>query len=76
MKPSRWIVRRIYPIPSPCDTLEAWTRFTHRDIPSMTRTERLRERARLQLVFLLVDQPDPWYLERWTRLEEALQHAS
>jgi hypothetical protein len=57
-------------------TLEEYERTRHRDLPRLTRAELLRERDRVRLRLLLDDAPPHWCIERLSRLERAVQHAS
>jgi hypothetical protein len=62
-----------YQRPDPFDTLEAWERAEHRDLPRMTRAQLLAERAKLRLRLLYDETPPRWFLERARALDEALR---
>lgn len=67
---SRWL-DRLYAVPDPTDTLEAWERLHHRDVPVMALEELDDERLRLRLRLALERHPDAWFSERQRRLDQA-----
>ena len=69
------LVRALYPVPVPTETIEEWHRARHEDLAGKSRFELLHDRDRLRLRLLLDDDPDPWLLERWHAVVEALDRA-
>ena len=67
---SRWL-DQLYSLPDPCDTLEAWQRLHHQDVPSMALDELDDERLRLRLRLALERNPDSWFFDRQRRLDQA-----
>lgn len=68
-------LRVAYPVPDPCDTLESWVVFTHRDLAGLTYAQLQGERAQLRAL-LLLGRVHPWHRERLRRIEEVLRRAS
>lgn len=69
------LVRALYPVPVPTETIEEWHRARHEDLAGKSRYELLRERDRLRLRLLLDDDPEPWLVARWHAVAEALARA-
>lgn len=63
----------IYSIPDPFDTMEAWERFTHRDLKGLSRSALVAELARLRHRLLLDQKPVPWVVERFRVLRATLR---
>ena len=52
-----------------------WHRARHEDLAGKSRFELLRDRDRLRLRLLLDEDPEPWLLERWHAVAEAVARA-
>jgi hypothetical protein len=65
----------VYHLPREMETLEEHERYAHRDLSRRGNAELLRERERLRLRLTLDDHPDPWALERLTKLNMVLDRA-
>ena len=60
-------------LPRPTESLEAWQRFTHQDVDSLSVSERQAESFRLRVSLAAVPAEDAplWVLDRLARLDVA-----
>lgn len=74
----RWQPRldRIYNLPDPFYSLEAYQRLTHADLETMTLDEIDDERLRLRYQLSYEQDPDPWLYDRRQRLDRARERCA
>jgi len=61
-----------YPVPDRFDTLEAFEKYTCRDLEVMCLPELLAERERVRFVILFEPAPDAWFVKRLQAIEEEI----
>ena len=67
------LLDRLYGLPRPFDTLEAFQRSIHADLPGMPPEELHRELHRVDMRLALDDRPPPWLTERHCKVTAALR---
>ena len=65
------IIRRAYPVPTMCDSVESLMKFHHADIDELTDEQLDAERIRARLAWAFSRRPSEWLIERVGRVEAA-----